>query len=135
MAMIPSEVNAYFSPQFNPINFPAGILQMPFFHVGNPEYVNYGGIGAVGGHEIGWWTNAMEKAFDEKSQCFVNQYGNFTIKDPNGKDMNLDGQLTLGENLADNGGTKMAFRIWQSRFKSDSNGRKQDQKLQVIRIG
>jgi hypothetical protein len=54
----------------------------------------------------------------------VNQYGNFTIKGPGNKDYNLDGQLTLGENLADNGGIKMSFRVWQSRAKSDPNGKK-----------
>ncbi|KAK5820678.1 hypothetical protein F5H01DRAFT_291167 [Linnemannia elongata] len=142
MGMVPSTVNAYYSPSSNSINFPAGILQLPFFNVENPEYINYGSMGVVGGHEIGhafdnsgrhydsigrvanWWTNATSKAFDEKAQCYVNQYGNFTIKGPDGKDHNLNGQLTLGENLADNGGLKMAFRVWQSRAKSDPNGKK-----------
>ncbi|KAF9545334.1 hypothetical protein EC957_011088 [Mortierella hygrophila] len=142
MGMVPSTVNAYYNPSFNSINFPAGILQLPFFHVENPEYINYGGMGVVGGHEIGhafdnsgrhydsigrvanWWTNATSEAFDEKAQCYVNQYGNFTIKGPDGKDHNLNGELTLGENLADNGGIKMAFRVWQSRAKSDPNGKK-----------
>ncbi|KAF9154692.1 hypothetical protein BG015_000220 [Linnemannia schmuckeri] len=142
MSMVPATVNAYYSPSSNSINFPAGILQLPFFNVENPEYINYGSMGVIGGHEIGhafdntgrhydsigrienWWTNATSKAFDEKAQCYVNQYGNFTIKGPDGKDHNLDGQLTLGENLADNGGIKMAFRVWQSRAKSDPNGKK-----------
>ncbi|KAF8931453.1 hypothetical protein BGZ47_011839 [Haplosporangium gracile] len=142
MGMVPATVNAYYSPSSNSINFPAGILQLPFFNIENPEYINYGSMGVVGGHEIGhafdntgrhydaigrlenWWTNATSKAFDEKAQCYVNQYGNFTIKGPDGKDHNLDGQLTLGENLADNGGIKMAFRVWQSRVKSDPNGKK-----------
>ncbi|KAK3840046.1 MAG: hypothetical protein JOS17DRAFT_725821 [Linnemannia elongata] len=141
MLMVPATVNAYYDPFSNSINFPAGILQMPFFNVENPEYINYGSMGVVGGHEIGhafdsmgrhyddigrvanWWTNATSKAFDEKAQCYVNQYGNFTIKGPDGKDHNLNGQLTLPENLADNGGIKMAFRAWQSRAASDPNGK------------
>ncbi|KAK5820687.1 hypothetical protein F5H01DRAFT_378077 [Linnemannia elongata] len=135
-------VNAYYNPRSNAIYIPAGILQLPFFNIENPEYVNYGSMGVVGGHEIGhafdnngrhydsigrlanWWTNATSQAFEDKAQCFVNQYGNFTIKGPQGEDHNLDGELTLGENLADNGGIKMAFRIWQSRLKSDPNGNK-----------
>ncbi|KAF9933256.1 hypothetical protein FBU30_006024 [Linnemannia zychae] len=142
MFMVPATVNAYYDPSANTINFPAGILQLPFFNVENPEYVNYGGMGVIGGHEIGhafdnngrhfdeigrlknWWTDATSKAFDEKAQCFVNQYGNFTVEGPGGKLLNLDGQLTLGENLADNGGIKMAFRIWQSRAKADPKGKK-----------
>ena len=66
--------------------------------------------------------NATSQAFEEKAQFFVNQYGNFTVKGPQGEDLN--GELTLGENLADNGGIKMAFRIWQSRHKSDPKGNK-----------
>ncbi|KAK5820647.1 hypothetical protein F5H01DRAFT_404111, partial [Linnemannia elongata] len=142
MSLVPSTVNAVYYPSSNSINVPAGILQLPFFNIENPEYINYGSMGVVSGHEIGhafdnsgrhydsigrvvnWWTNSTSKAFDEKAQCFVNQYGNFTIKGPDGKDHNLDGQLTLGENLADNGGIKMAFRAWQSRAKSDPNGKK-----------
>ncbi|KAG0284111.1 hypothetical protein BGZ96_011524 [Linnemannia gamsii] len=71
-----------------------------------------------------WWTNATEKAFNEKAQCFVDQYGNFTVKGPDGKDHHVNGQLTLGENIADNGGIKQSFRAWQSRLKSDPSGKK-----------
>ncbi|KAF9154486.1 hypothetical protein BG015_000773 [Linnemannia schmuckeri] len=142
MDMSLTTVNAYYNPSSNSIYIPAGILQLPFFNIENPEYVNYGSMGVVGGHEIGhafdnngrhydsigrranWWTNATSQAFEEKAQCFVNQYGNFTIKGPQGEDHNLDGEMTLGENLADNGGIKMAFRIWQSRHKSDPKGNK-----------
>ncbi|KAG0301927.1 hypothetical protein BGZ97_002554 [Linnemannia gamsii] len=134
MSLPPAIYNAYYHPLMNTINFMAGMLQMPMFHVENPEYVNYGGIGTVSGHEIGHAfdnsgrlydaTGRPINAFEEKSQCFVEQYGNFTVKGPDNKDYNVDGQLTLGENLADNGGIKMSFRIWQSRLKSDPNGRK-----------
>ncbi|KAG0371442.1 hypothetical protein BGX24_001670 [Mortierella sp. AD032] len=142
MSMVPQIVNAYYSQTTNTINFPAGVLQPPFFHAENPEYINYGSMGAIGGHEIGhafdnngrkydsvgrfanWWTNATSQAFEDKAQCYVNQYSNFTIKGPDGKDYNLDGQISLGENLADNGGMKMAFHIWQNRVKSDPYVRK-----------
>ncbi|KAF9122996.1 hypothetical protein BGW39_009333, partial [Mortierella sp. 14UC] len=134
MSIIPQTVNAFYSPQTNTINFPAGILQLPFFHVDSPEYVNYGSMGVIGGHEIGHAFDnngrvydsigRVANAFEDKAQCFVNQYGNFTIKGPDGKDHSLDGQMTLAENLADNGGAKMAFRIWQNRVKSDPYGRK-----------
>ncbi|KAF9082327.1 hypothetical protein BGX23_012578 [Mortierella sp. AD031] len=139
---VPQTVNAFYDPSSNRILFPAGILQVPYFNVDNPEYVNYGGMGVVAGHEIthgfdnmghhydsvgrihNWWTNATEQAFNEKAQCFVEQYGNFTVKGPDGKDYNVNGQLTLGENIADNGGLKQAFRAWQFRHKSDVAGKK-----------
>ncbi|KAF9325647.1 hypothetical protein BG006_010871, partial [Podila minutissima] len=96
MQMSPQTVNAYYSATLNEIVFPAGILQQPFFHVENPEYINYGGIGVVAGHELGhgfdnrgrlfdstgrmanWWSNSTLKAFQAKAQCFIDQYGNFT---------------------------------------------------------
>ncbi|KAF8944802.1 hypothetical protein BGZ47_003696 [Haplosporangium gracile] len=138
----PQTVNAFYSPPTNQIVFPAGILQRPFFDVESPEYVNYGGFGVVAGHEVthgfdntghhfdsiglihNWWTNATEKAFNEKAQCFVDQYGNFTVKGPDGKDHHVNGQLTLGENIADNGGVKQSFRAWQDRLQSDPTGKK-----------
>ncbi|KAF9904445.1 hypothetical protein EC991_002663 [Linnemannia zychae] len=138
----PHLVNAFYNPAANQIVFPAGILQRPFFHVESPDYVNYGGFGVVAGHEVthgfdntgqhfdsigrivNWWTNATERAFNEKVKCFVDQYGNFTVKGPDGKDHHVDGQLTLGENIADNGGLKQSFRAWQARLKADPSGKK-----------
>ncbi|KAI8594659.1 hypothetical protein EDD21DRAFT_314339, partial [Dissophora ornata] len=120
--MSPQTVNAYYNPSLNEIVFPAGILQQPFFHGNNPEYLNYGGIGVVAGHELthafdnegrlfdahgklsDWWSNSTLQEFKERSQCFINQYGNFTVKDPQGRENHVNGKLTLGENLADNGG-------------------------------
>ncbi|KAI7831240.1 hypothetical protein BC939DRAFT_406393 [Gamsiella multidivaricata] len=140
MHMSSQTVNAYYSPTQNQIVFPAGILQPPFFHADNPEYVNYGSIGVVAGHEIthgfdnmghlfdsegrliNWWTKATTDAFDSKAQCFVEQYGNFTILGPDGKNYHVDGQLTLGENIADNGGLKNSHEAWQARFNSDPAG-------------
>ncbi|KAG0344514.1 hypothetical protein BG004_004394 [Podila humilis] len=120
--MSPSTVNAYYNPTGNEMVFPAGILQQPFYHVENPEYLNFGAIGVVAGHELthafdnegrqydahgrltDWWSNSTLQEFNAKSQCFIDQYGNFTIKDPQGRENHVNGKLTLGENLADNGG-------------------------------
>ncbi|CAO3573454.1 unnamed protein product [Mortierella alpina] len=140
MHMAPQAVNAYYSPTENQVVFPAGILQPPFFHIDNPEYINYGGIGVVAGHEIthgfdnrghlfdangrmmNWWSNATEEAFGTKASCFVKQYGAFTIKGSDGKDYHVNGQLTLGENIADNGGLKQSFKTWHARYKADEQG-------------
>ena len=120
--MTPPTVNAYYDPQMNNINFPAGILQPPFFMREGDDAVNFGAIGAVIGHELthgfddqgrqfdahgnlaDWWTEADAKAFDQRSQCFVNEYGAFKVGD-----VNLNGKLTLGENTADNGGARLAY--------------------------
>ena len=107
--MTSREVNAYYSPLKNEIVFPAGILQPPFFHQDLPLAINYGAIGSVIGHEIthgydnqgrefdasgnmrSWWTYAALEAFENRTNCFIKQYSNFTV---NGQ--NLNGQRTLG---------------------------------------
>ncbi len=121
--MTPPTVNAYYDPQMNNINFPAGILQPPFFDKNADDATNYGAIGAVIGHELthgfddqgrqfdpkgnlqDWWTETDAKAFEERAQCIVKQYAAFEL--PGGVHMN--GQLTLGENTADNGGLRVAL--------------------------
>jgi putative endopeptidase len=121
--MSPPTVNAYYNPQMNDINFPAGILQPPFFSNQMDDAVNFGAIGAVIGHELthgfddegrqfdafgnlhDWWTPQDAKAFEERTQCLVNEYGGFTAVD----DVKLNGKLTLGENTADNGGLRIAL--------------------------
>jgi endothelin-converting enzyme/putative endopeptidase len=121
--MTPPTVNAYYDPQMNNINFPAGILEPPFFDKKSNDAVNYGAIGAIIGHElthgfddegrqfdpkgnlVDWWTSADAKAFDEREQCLVNEYSSFDV--PGGVHMN--GKLTLGENTADNGGLRLAW--------------------------
>ncbi len=120
--MSPPTVNAYYSPLLNDINFPVGILQPPFFDNAMDDAVNFGGIGAVIGHELthgfddsgrkfdalgnmtDWWTDKDGKQFEEKSACFVDQYAAYTAVD----DVKLNGKLTLGENVADNGGLRIA---------------------------
>ncbi|KAI8379641.1 uncharacterized protein BYT42DRAFT_496200 [Radiomyces spectabilis] len=140
--MNPQEVNAYYNPVFNEIVFPAGILQNPFFGNEYPDYLNYGGIGVVVGHElthgfdnsgrhydaegrlVQWWTNETSKSFDEKAQCFVDQYSNFTVEGNNGRVVHVNGKLTLGENLADNGGLGEAYLAWKQRYDSDRQSKK-----------
>jgi putative endopeptidase len=126
--MTPPTVNAYYQPSNNDINFPAGILQPPFFDNSKDPAVNFGGIGVVIGHEMthgfddqgskydaqgnvkNWWTPADRAAFDERTSCEVNEYGSFEPV-PGQK---LNGKLTLGENTADNGGLRIAYQALMS---------------------
>jgi putative endopeptidase len=121
--MTPPTVNAYYSPGMNDINFPAGILQPPFYDFSKDAAVNFGGIGVVIGHEMThgfddqgskfdghgnvreWQSPADRKAFTERTDCEVNEYGSFEAA-PGQK---LNGSLTLGENTADNGGLRLAY--------------------------
>ncbi|XP_006642009.2 membrane metallo-endopeptidase-like 1 isoform X1 [Lepisosteus oculatus] len=121
-------VNAFYSPNRNQIVFPAGILQPPFFSQQQPQALNFGGIGMVIGHEIthgfddngrnfdkdgnmfDWWSNYSAMHFKEQSQCMVYQYGNFTWKLAGGQ--NVSGISTLGENIADNGGVRQAYKAY-----------------------
>ena len=134
-SMSPPTVNAYYSPQENNINFPAGILQPPFFDRRADDAVNLGGIGAVIGHELthgfddqgrhfdakgnlrDWWTAKDSEAFEARAQCFVDQYSKYTPVD----DVHLNGKLTLGENTADNGGVRLA--LFALRAMAGINGR------------
>jgi endothelin-converting enzyme len=111
-------VNAYFNPPTNEITFPAGIMQQPLFNLDLPEYVSYGAFGAVAGHELthafddggshydetgayrDWWDNATLANFHNKTQCFVEQYSQYNILTPAGEKLNVNGKLTLGENIA-----------------------------------
>ena len=125
--MTAATVNADYSPTMNDINFPAGILQPPFYGKLMDDAVNYGGIGVVIGHELthgfddqgrkfdaegnfkDWWTPEDGKEFEERVSCTANEYSNFvTVKDDKGE-VKLNGRLTLGENTADNGGLKLAY--------------------------
>jgi endothelin-converting enzyme/putative endopeptidase len=125
--MTPPTVNAYYEPSNNTINFPAGILQPPFFDRQVDDAVNFGGIGAVIGHELthgfddqgrrfagdgnlnDWWTAEDAKEFEQRAQCFVDQYAGYPAID----DVKLNGRLTLGENVADNGGLRIALMALQ----------------------
>ncbi len=126
-AMTPPTVNAYYNPAFNEIVFPAGILQYPFFDFDADDAVNYGGIGAVIGHEMthgfddqgrqydetgnlkDWWTPEDAQKFDEKANVVVTQFNNFIVLDS----IPVNGKLTLGENLADLGGLAIAYEAFK----------------------
>jgi endothelin-converting enzyme/putative endopeptidase len=122
--MSPSTVNAYYNPSMNDINFPAAILQAPFFAPGATDAENYGHVGAIIGHELthgfddegsqfngsgdlsNWWTPDDQKKFEGMTDCEVKEYGSFTAVD----DVKINGKLTLGENTADNGGLRLALK-------------------------
>ena len=130
--MTPQTINAYYNPTTNEICFPAAILQPPFFDPNADDAVNYGGIGAVIGHEMShgfddqgsqfdktgnqrdWWTAQDKKNFQERSKVLVDHFG--TVEVVNRKKVN--GQLTLGENIGDNGGLNIAFRALQNSMKT-----------------
>jgi putative endopeptidase len=121
--MTPPTVNAYYSSANNDINFPAGILQPPFFDKDADDAVNFGGIGVVIGHELthgfddqgskfdaqgnltNWWTDADRAEFEKRTTCVADEYSSFVAVD----DIHLNGRLTLGENTADNGGLRIAL--------------------------
>lgn len=125
--MTPSTVNAYYNSSYNEIVFPAGILQPPFFNFAADDAINYGGIGAVIGHELThgfddegsqfdaagnlkmWWTADDRKKFEEKTDCVSSQFNAFEVE----KDLFANGKLTLGENLADLGGLTIAYEAFQ----------------------
>jgi endothelin-converting enzyme/putative endopeptidase len=130
--MTPPTVNAYYNPFENNINFPAGILQPPFFIKAADDAVNFGAAGAVVGHELthgfddqgrrfdadgnlrDWWTPADGTAFDERATCVADQYSGYTAVD----DVKLNGKLTLGENVADNGGLRLAWMALMEELKT-----------------
>lgn len=122
-------VNAYYNPSENEIVFPAGILQPPFFSASFPKAVNYGAIGAVMGHELShgfddegrkfapsgelmdWWPEDVVASFEERASCVVDQYAGYELQ----PGVFVNGELTLGENIADGGGIKqsfLAYRAW-----------------------
>jgi predicted metalloendopeptidase len=140
--MTPPTVNAYYDPQMNNINFPAGILQPPFYDNKMDDAVNFGGIGAVIGHELthgfdnqgsqfdaegnfkNWWTPEDHKEFTKRTDCIVNEYNDFiAYKDPNNpkNDIHTNGKLTLGENTADNGGLRIAIMALENTLAGQSH--------------
>jgi endothelin-converting enzyme/putative endopeptidase len=124
----PPTVNAYYNPSMNDINFPAGVLQSPFFSSASTTALNYGHIGLFMGHEIthgfddqgrqfdghgnlhDWWTKEDADKFTQKAECLVNEYSQFSVGDTK-----LNGKLTLGENTADNGGARLAYMAFLAR--------------------
>ena len=131
--MTPQTVNAYYNPTVNEIVFPAAILQAPFFNMKADDAVNYGGIGAVIGHEMGhgfddqgskydakgnlrnWWTEQDLAQFKERTDALVAQYANYQVFD----DLFVNGELTLGENIGDLSGVTIAYKA----YKASLNGK------------
>lgn len=125
--MTPQTVNAYYNPTMNEIVFPAAILQPPFFNMAADDAVNYGGIGAVIGHEMGhgfddqgakfdgegnmrdWWTEQDLKEFSARGSALVTQYNGYAVFD----DLNVNGELTLGENIGDLSGVTIAYKAYK----------------------
>ena len=131
--MTPPTINAYYDAQLNTINFPAGILQPPYFDSKMEDPVNYGAIGMVIGHEIthgfddqgrkfdaqgnlrDWWTEADAKAYDQRGQCIADEY---TEEIPEAG-VKQNGHLTQGEDTADNGGLRLAFMAVTNKLQSE----------------
>jgi putative endopeptidase len=127
--MTPQTVNAYYQPLKNEIVFPAAILQSPFFNEYADDAVNYGGIGAVIGHEVGhgfddqgstcdgdgmlrnWWTDKDREAFEERTKALIDQYN--ALEPVQAPGHRVNGQLTIGENIGDLGGLSIAFKAYQ----------------------
>lgn len=138
--MSPPTVNAYYDPAMNEIVFPAGILQPPFFDPSADDAVNYGGIGAVIGHEMthgfddqgrqydaqgnlaDWWTPVSASRFTERSSGIVKQFSGYVAVD----DLHINGALTQGENIADLGGVKLAYAALQTALKQHPQAGKID---------
>ncbi|KAF0696980.1 Aste57867_12311 [Aphanomyces stellatus] len=140
MGTAPSDVNAFYSPNKNQIIVPAAILQDPFFRGDFDPAQSFGAIGMVLGHEVThgfdnfgrnfdgdgfqkqWWTPAVSAAFDKKAQCIADQYAAFEVFSevtPGKKIGNINGTLTLGETIADNGGLKSSFRAYKEYLKTN----------------
>ena len=125
--MTPQTINAYYNPTMNEIVFPAAILQPPFFNMAADDAVNYGGIGAVIGHELShgfddkgskydgngnlrnWWTPTDREEFEKRASGLVSQYNEFKPFE----DMNVNGELTLGENIGDLGGLAVSYAAYK----------------------
>jgi predicted metalloendopeptidase len=130
--MTPPTVNAYYNSAENNINFPAGILQPPFFDKSADDAVNFGGIGVVIGHELthgfddqgskfaadgnfsNWWTDADRAEFEKRTKCLADEYSSFVAVG----EQHVKGELTLGENTADNGGAVIAMMALHSAILS-----------------
>ena len=147
--MTPPTVNAYFNPQMNDINFPAGVLQPPLYDPKLDDAPNYGNTGATIGHELthafddegrqfdskgnlrDWWTSADAKGFEDRINCIRDQYAEYVIVD----DIHINSKLTSGEDVADLGGTLLAYIAWKKQTEgkklADADGFTPDQRFFV----
>ena len=138
--MSPPTVNAYYDPQMNDINFPAGVLQPPLYDVKLDDAPNYGNTGSTIGHELthgfddegrqfdaqgnlrDWWTKQDAGNFTQRAQCVVDQYAQYTIVD----DIKINSKLTEGEDVADLGGTILAYAAWKAAVQGKKLGNAED---------
>ncbi|KAK2031791.1 peptidase family M13 [Colletotrichum zoysiae] len=127
----PSTTNAYYYGTYNDIVISAGIQQQPVYSAEFPSYINYGSLGSILGHELthgfdnnghnyaangslaNWWDDKSLEAFNNRTKCFADQYQNFTVTAPNGTQVPVRGNFTLGENIADAGGVSTSFAAWK----------------------
>jgi putative endopeptidase len=134
--MTPPTVNAYFNPQMNDINFPAGVLQPPLYDPKLDDAPNYGNTGATIGHELthafddegrqfdskgnlrDWWTEADAKGFEDRINCIRDQYAGYIVVD----DIHINSKLTSGEDVADLGGTLLAYIAWKKQTEGQKPG-------------
>lgn len=131
--MTPPTVNAYYNPQMNDINFPAGVLEPPLYDIKLDDAPNYGNTGSTIGHELthgfddegrqfdakgnlrDWWTKEDSQQFEKRADCVVDQYAQYTIID----DIKINSKLTEGEDVADLGGTILAYIAWKEAVKNE----------------
>ena len=131
--MTPPTVNAYYNPQMNDINFPAGVLEPPLYDIKEDDAPNYGNTGSTIGHELthgfddegrqfdakgnlrDWWTKEDSEQFEKRAQCVVDQYANYVVVD----DIKINSKLTEGEDVADLGGTILAYVAWKEATKGE----------------
>lgn len=131
--MTPPTVNAYYNPQMNDINFPAGVLEPPLYDIKEDDAPNYGNTGSTIGHELthgfddegrqfdakgnlrDWWTKADAEQFTQRAQCVVDQYAKYVVVD----DIKINSKLTEGEDVADLGGTILAYAAWKQATKGE----------------
>src|SRR5512141_738483 len=129
--MNPPTVNAYYNPSMNDINFPAGVLMPPLYDAKLDDAPNYGNTGSTIGHELthgfddegrqfdaegnlrDWWTAEDAKEFEKRTSCVSDQYAQYTVID----DIKINSKLTLGEDVADLGGTILAYIAWKDAVK------------------
>jgi len=134
--MTPPTVNAYYNPQMNDINFPAGVLQPPLYDAKMDDAPNYGNTGGTIGHELthgfddqgskfdykgnlkNWWTDDDKRKFEERTKCISDQYAQYVVVD----DVHINSKLTLGEDVADLGGEILAYNAWKEATKSSQLG-------------
>jgi predicted metalloendopeptidase len=137
--MSPPTVNAYYDAQLNEMVFPAGILQPPFYANAAPVSTNFGGIGMVMGHELthgfddegrqfdaegnlkDWWTEKVNAEFERRAECVKKQYDGYTVLG----DVHVNGKLTLGENIADNGGVKLSLAALKAKGGGDPDAERE----------